>query len=121
VSELSTGTRRIVDLACLLATRPQVLLLDEPSSGLAQSETEALAPLISRIAKQTGAAVIVIEHDIPLIASVARRLVVMELGRILAAGAPAAVLARPDVRESLFGGAGEAVIARSGEQRAIPQ
>src|SRR3546814_15127770 len=49
IRELSTGTRRVVDLACLLAHRPTVILLDEPSSGIAQRESEALAPLLRRI------------------------------------------------------------------------
>ena len=59
--------RRIVDLACSLAHRPSVLLLDEPSSGIAQRETEALGPVLLDIRDHTGAALIVIEHDMPLI------------------------------------------------------
>ena len=63
--ELSTGTRRVVDLACVVAHRPTVVLLDEPSSGIAQRETEALAPLLQRIRDEVGAAILVIEHDMP--------------------------------------------------------
>ena len=70
--ELSTGSRRIVDLACVLAHRPSVLLLDEPSSGIAQREAEALGPLLLRIREQTGATLLVIEHDVPLLLSVCR-------------------------------------------------
>jgi branched-chain amino acid transport system ATP-binding protein len=73
VGELSTGTRRIVDLACSLAHDPDVLLLDEPSSGIAQRETEALGPVLLDIRDQTGAALIVIEHDMPLITARRRR------------------------------------------------
>ena len=65
VRELSTGSRRVVDLACVLAHGPRVLLLDEPSSGIAQREAEALGPLLLRIRELTGASLLVIEHDVP--------------------------------------------------------
>ena len=72
--ELSTGSRRIVDLACVVAHRPTVILFDEPSSGIAQRETEALGPLLLRIREGLGAALLVIEHDMPLVSSVSDRL-----------------------------------------------
>jgi branched-chain amino acid transport system ATP-binding protein len=111
--ELSTGSRRIVDLACVVAHRPTVILLDEPSSGIAQRETEALGPLILRIRDQTGAAVIVIEHDMPLITAVSDRLVAMDQGAVIAAGPPAEVLHDPSVIASYLGTT-ESAIARSG-------
>ena len=67
VRELSTGSRRIVDLAMCIAHDPKVLLLDEPSSGIAQKETEALGPLLRTIQRETGCALLIIEHDMPLI------------------------------------------------------
>jgi branched-chain amino acid transport system ATP-binding protein len=70
VRELSTGTRRVVDLACLVAHRPTVVLLDEPSSGIAQREVEALAPVLLRLRDEMGASLLVIEHDLPLISSI---------------------------------------------------
>jgi ABC-type branched-subunit amino acid transport system ATPase component/predicted MFS family arabinose efflux permease len=103
VRELSTGTRRIVDLACLLAHRPTVILLDEPSSGIAQREVEALAPLIGRIRDGTGASVLVVEHDIPLVRTVADRLVAMDQGRVIADGPPLDVLAHPAVITAYLG------------------
>ena len=112
--ELSTGSRRIVDLACVVAHRPTVVLLDEPSSGIAQRETEALAPLILRLRDELGAAVLVIEHDMPLITAVSDRLVAMDQGAVIAAGPPAEVLDAPAVVASYLGTT-EAVIARSGE------
>ena len=113
VHELSTGSRRILDLACLVAHRPTVILLDEPSSGIAQRETEALAPVIERIRSQLGASVVVIEHDMPLITTVADRLVALDQGRVLAAGRPNEVLAHPGVVASYLGRT-DAVINRSG-------
>jgi branched-chain amino acid transport system ATP-binding protein len=113
VNELSTGTRRIVDIACVLATQPRVLLLDEPSSGLAQAETEQLAPVIARIVQETNCGLLVIEHDLGLIAAVSDRLVAMRLGSVLAEGRPRAVLENGDVIDALLGGASDAVISRS--------
>jgi branched-chain amino acid transport system ATP-binding protein len=101
--ELSTGTRRIVDLACLVAHRPTVVLLDEPSSGIAQRESEALAPLLRRLRDEMGASLVVIEHDVPLVASVADRLVAMDAGRVIASGVPETVLVDPAVVESYLG------------------
>jgi branched-chain amino acid transport system ATP-binding protein len=111
--ELSTGTRRIVDLACLLAQDPKVLLLDEPSSGVAQKETEALGPLLRQVAARTGCSIVIIEHDMPLLSSLCDRLVALELGRVIAEGAPADVLAHPAVIASYLG-TDDKAMARSG-------
>jgi branched-chain amino acid transport system ATP-binding protein len=113
VGELSTGTRRVVDIACSLAHRPRVLLLDEPSSGIAQREAEALAPLLLNIRDRTNAALIVIEHDMPLIRAISDRLVALELGQVVAEGDPDSVIHDPRVVEGYLGGSIE-VIERSG-------
>jgi branched-chain amino acid transport system ATP-binding protein len=115
VSELSTGSRRIVDLAMAIAHDPTVLLLDEPSSGIAQRETEALGPLLRRIQAETNCALLVIEHDMPLITSVSDRMLALELGRVIAGGTPDAVVHDPQVVASYLG-TDAAVIARSGER-----
>ena len=113
VAELSTGSRRVVDLACVLAHRPSVVLLDEPSSGIAQRETEALGPLLLRIRDQLGASLVVIEHDMPLITSISDRLVALDQGRVVTIGPPDEVLHHPEVVASYLGTTPE-VIARSG-------
>jgi ABC-type branched-subunit amino acid transport system ATPase component/ABC-type branched-subunit amino acid transport system permease subunit len=120
MAEMSTGTRRIVDIACQLAARPKVLLLDEPSSGLAQTETEELGPVIARISKDLDCAVLVIEHDISLVSSISERLVAMERGRVIATGSATDVLSDPAVRAAYFGGASEEVIHRSGQAAVVP-
>ena len=114
VRELSTGTRRIVDLACLVAHRPTVILLDEPTSGLAQREVEALVPVVRRLRDEMGAALLVVEHDIPFVSSVADRLVAMDQGRVVISGSPSEVLVHPQVVESYLG-TSSAAIARSGQ------
>jgi branched-chain amino acid transport system ATP-binding protein len=114
VRELSTGTRRIVDLAMAIAHDPRVLLLDEPSSGIAQRETEALGPLLQRIRQEAGCALLVIEHDMPLITSVSNRIVALELGHPIAEGTPDEVVRDPQVIASYLGG-DMSVINRSGK------
>ena len=113
VGELSTGTRRIVDLACSLAHEPEVLLLDEPSSGIAQRETEALGPTLLDIRDKTGAALVVIEHDMPLITAISDELLALDLGSVVARGVADDVINHPRVVEGYLGGR-EAVIQRSG-------
>jgi ABC-type branched-subunit amino acid transport system ATPase component len=117
VAELSTGSRRIVDLAMAIAHDPTVLILDEPSSGIAQRETEALGPLLQRIQSETGCAMLVIEHDMPLITSISDELIALELGAIVVRGTPAEVTSNPRVISSYLGGDVD-VINRSGVSKA---
>ena len=100
----------------MLAHGPSVLLLDEPSSGIAQREAEALGPLLLRIREQTGATLLVIEHDVPLLLSVSDRLIALDLGEIVTSGKPDDVVHDPAVVKSYLGTT-EAVIARSGARR----
>ena len=111
--ELSTGSRRIVDLACILAQDPTVLMLDEPSGGVAQKETEALGPLLLRVRDHAGCSILIIEHDMPLLSSVCDRMIALELGAVIAEGTPTEVLEHPQVIESYLG-TDESAINRSG-------
>ncbi|MGQ0832257.1 MAG: MFS transporter [Microthrixaceae bacterium] len=113
VRELSTGSRRVVDLACVLAHDPSVLLLDEPSSGIAQREAEALGPLLLRIRELTGASILVIEHDVPLLSAITDRMIALDLGRVVTIGTASEVIHHPAVVASYLGDS-EAVVARSG-------
>jgi branched-chain amino acid transport system ATP-binding protein len=115
VKELSTGLRRIVDLACVLAAQPKVLLLDEPSSGIAQAEAESLAPLLRRVRFESGCSILIIEHDMTLISSVSDELLALERGRTVVRGAPEVVLNDERVIESYLG-TSEETIARSGRK-----
>ncbi|HUZ44857.1 MAG TPA: ATP-binding cassette domain-containing protein [Acidimicrobiales bacterium] len=119
ISELSTGSRRVVDLAATLAHDPLVLLLDEPSSGIAQREAEALGPLLLRIRDQTGASLLVVEHDMPLITSVSDEILALETGRVITRGRPEDVLSDPQVIASYLG-TDAAAVARSGHRAEAP-
>ncbi|WP_235735426.1 branched-chain amino acid ABC transporter permease/ATP-binding protein [Nocardioides alcanivorans] len=103
VSELSTGTRRVVELASLLALEPKVLLLDEPSAGIAQSESEPLGELLLGIRRELGTTMIVIEHDLPLLSHLCDRMIAMNLGRVIASGTPDEVRTHPEVVRSYLG------------------
>ena len=119
VSELSTGSRRIVDLAMAIAHDPAVLILDEPSSGIAQRETEALGPLLKRIQAETQCSMLVIEHDMPLITAVSDEIIALELGAIVVRGTPDEVIRDPRVISSYLGGDID-VIQRSGTRTGSP-
>ena len=88
IDELSTGTRRIVELACLIGLEARMLCLDEPTAGVAQRETEAFAPLIQRIREELGASLLVVEHDMPFIMGISDRVYCLEAGRVIAEGSP---------------------------------
>ena len=103
VAELSTGTRRIVELAGLLALDAQVLCLDEPTAGVAQRETEAFGPLLKQIQQELHATMIVIEHDMPMIMTLSDRVYCLEAGQVIAEGPPDEVRNDPRVVTSYLG------------------
>ena len=113
IEALSTGTRRIVELGSLLAVDARVLLLDEPTGGVAQREAEAFGPLIKEIQSELGASVVVIEHDMPLVMSISDRVYCLESGAVIANGPPDEVRNDPMVIASYLG-TNEATIQRSG-------
>jgi ABC-type branched-subunit amino acid transport system ATPase component len=99
---LDTLGRRKLLLACLLMRRPSVLLLDEPCSGLVQEEIDEIDEVIRHIARETGAAVVVVEHRLELLSAVAERVAVLDEGRKIAEGPPAQVFDDPVVRAAYF-------------------
>ena len=108
VGSLSFGQRRMVELARALATEPQLLLLDEPASGLNTRETEELAALICRI-RDSGVTILLVEHDMSLVMDISEDILVLHYGMPIAEGSPAAVRNNPNVvAVYLGGGAGRA-------------
>jgi ABC-type branched-subunit amino acid transport system ATPase component/ABC-type branched-subunit amino acid transport system permease subunit len=112
VAELSTGTRRIVELAALLAAAPTVICLDEPTAGVAQRETEAFGPLMKRVQVELDATLVIVEHDLPLILAISDRVYCLEAGGVIAEGSPAETRSNPLVIASYLG-TDERAIVRS--------
>ena len=125
-AELSTGMRRVCDLAAVVASGSTLVLLDEPTAGLAQREVEQFAPLLREIRDRYGASMLVVEHDMPLMMSLADRIYCLESGRVIAEGTPDEVRSDPRVIASYLG-TDAAAVARSGAlgatkaQKAVPK
>ncbi|MGL4289535.1 MAG: ABC transporter ATP-binding protein [Phreatobacter sp.] len=103
VAGLPYGARKVVELGRALATKPKLLLLDEPSSGLNVEETEDMAFWIEDITRDFGITVIMVEHDMTLVSRVSDRVLAMNQGRVLALGKPEEVQRHPAVIEAYLG------------------
>ena len=101
--ELSTGMRRICDLMVQVATGPRLLLLDEPTAGVAQREAESFGPLVRSIRDRLGCAILIIEHDMPLLMGLCDRVYALEAGQVIAVGTPEQVRNDPAVIASYLG------------------
>lgn len=106
VAALGLGSCRVVELARAVARQPRVLLADEPSSGLDAHEAQALAGILRDVQRRLGMAILLVEHDLAMVGQVADRVVVMDLGRVIADGPFDTVMAESAVRRAYLGVAG---------------
>jgi ABC-type branched-subunit amino acid transport system ATPase component len=114
-AELPHVDKRLVEIARALATRPAVLLLDEPAAGLAREDKAALAQLLRRIA-DSGVAVVLVEHDMAVVMGISDRIVVLDAGMRIASGTPAEIQRDPAVKKAYLGeGRAKPAAPRAGE------
>jgi branched-chain amino acid transport system ATP-binding protein len=106
-ASISYGERRRLEIARGLATRPEVLLLDEPAAGTNPSEKVELTALIRRVRDERGVSILIIEHDMRMVMSLAERLYVLNFGSVIAEGTPDEVRANPAVIEAYLGSSKE--------------
>jgi branched-chain amino acid transport system ATP-binding protein len=102
--ELPYGSQKLLGVGIALATRPQLLLMDEPAAGLNPNETQALAALFQRL-RERGIDIVLVEHDVRLVMSTCDRILVLNYGRAIALGRPDEIRANPEVIEAYLGGA----------------
>jgi ABC-type branched-subunit amino acid transport system ATPase component len=114
IGSLSTGQRRLVELARVVAGEFTVLLLDEPSSGLDEHETEAFGALLLDLLAERGLAILLVEHDLPLVLGICSRIHVVDFGRLLLAGTPTEVRSSDIVRAAYLGTDDAALAAAAG-------
>ncbi|MFN7276721.1 MAG: ATP-binding cassette domain-containing protein, partial [Betaproteobacteria bacterium] len=105
--QLAYGDVKRLDLALALANQPRLLLMDEPTAGMAPAERHALMALVSAIARESGLAVLFTEHDMDVVFGHADRILVLDRGRLIAAGDAATVRADPEVKRLYLGEAAE--------------
>ena len=101
VSRLSHGERRQIELAVALASKPKLLLLDEPMAGLGVTESQGMVKLLQELRKEVS--IVLVEHDMPAVFALADRISVLVYGRVIASGDPAAIRANDDVKRAYLG------------------
>ena len=105
VGELAHGDQRIVEVATALSLQPRLLLLDEPTAGMGDAETEHMVGLVQRLHAEQGMSVLFIEHDMDVVFDIAQRITVLDRGRVLAEGTPEEISADTKVRAAYLGNA----------------
>jgi branched-chain amino acid transport system ATP-binding protein len=105
VGELAHGDQRVVEVAIALSLNPRLLLLDEPTAGMGDSETEHMVDLVRRLHSKQGVSILFIEHDMDIVFGIAQRITVLDQGRVLAEGKPDVISKDPKVRAAYLGSA----------------
>jgi branched-chain amino acid transport system ATP-binding protein len=103
VGELAHGDQRVVEIAMALSLQPRLLLLDEPTAGMGDTETEHMVRLVQRLHSEQGVSILFIEHDMDIVFGIAQKITVLDQGRTLAEGTPETVAENPQVRAAYLG------------------
>jgi branched-chain amino acid transport system ATP-binding protein len=103
VGELAHGDQRVVEIALALAMNPRLLLLDEPTAGMGDTETDHMVDLVRRLHEERGLSILFIEHDMSIVFGIAQRITVLDQGRVLAEGTPAEISGNAAVRAAYLG------------------
>jgi len=103
VGELAHGDQRVVEVAMALSVKPRLILLDEPTAGMGDIETDHMVDLIRRLHRDQGLSILFIEHDMDIVFGIAQRITVLDQGRVLAEGTPEAISVDPKVRAAYLG------------------
>ena len=106
ISQIDAGTQRLLEIAGILLSGPQLIILDEPAAGLGHSGSEQLAARLADIPAAFGASLLLIEHDLDLVRAACSTVAVLDFGRLIALGPPAEVLAQPAVTAAYLGDVG---------------
>jgi branched-chain amino acid transport system ATP-binding protein len=115
VGGLSYGTLKLLELGCALATEPDILLLDEPSSGMGPEESHQLGDRLLELRKAFGLTMLLIEHHVPLVLSVCDHVYVLNFGQLLAEGKPTVIQTHPEVVAAYLGGSAPDALAQTHE------
>ncbi len=121
IAQLSTGTRRVVDLASIVLAKPRLLLLDEPTAGIAQREAEAFVPLLRRLHELADTTIVLVEHDVPLVFALCSKVVMMETGAVVSAGTPDEVGRDPRALAAYLGASEEALAVSGAAPTRTPE
>jgi branched-chain amino acid transport system ATP-binding protein len=103
VDQLDPLERKVVEICRVLSAGPRVLLLDEPTAGMGDNETEHMVDLVRRLHSDQGVSMLFIEHDMDIVFDIAQRITVLDRGRVLADGPPEQISADPKVRAAYLG------------------
>jgi branched-chain amino acid transport system ATP-binding protein len=119
ISGLPYGVLKLLELGCALATDPEILFLDEPSSGMGPDEAHELGNRLTVIRREFGLTMLLIEHHVPLVTSLCDYVYVLNFGQLLAEGSPDYIKNHPDVVAAYLGGEAESALEQAASEETV--